>query len=66
MAGSFLFRGRMTGDKSLKYMLLALSLALTCALVWSVRLSGADGGGGRKARGRVLRVALVGDPQVDD
>lgn len=31
-----------------------------------MRLSGADGGGGRKARGRVLRVALVGDPQVDD
>ena len=56
----------MTGDKSLKYMLLTLALALTCALVGSVRLSGADGGGGRKARGRVLRVALVGDPQVDD
>lgn len=47
-------------------MLLALALALTCALLGSVRLSGADGGGGRKARGRVLRVALVGDPQVDD
>lgn len=56
----------MTGDKSLKYMLLTLSLALTCALVGSVRLSGADGGGNRQARGRVLRVALVGDPQVDD
>ena len=56
----------MTGDKSLKYTLLTLALALTCALVGSVRLSGADGGGGRKARGRVLRVALVGDPQVDD
>lgn len=56
----------MTGDKSLKYTLLTLTLALTCALVGSVRLSGADGGGGRKARGRVLRVALVGDPQVDD
>lgn len=66
MAGSFRFRGRMTGDKSLKYILLTLALALTCALVGSVRLSGADGGGGRKARGRVLRVALVGDPQVDD
>ena len=66
MAGSFLFRGRMTGDKSLKYTLLTLTLALTCTLVGSVRLSGADGGGGRKARGRVLRVALVGDPQVDD
>lgn len=66
MAGSFLFRGRMAGDKSLKYTLLTLALALTCALVGSVRLSGADGGGGRKARGRVLRVALVGDPQVDD
>ena len=47
-------------------MLLTLALALTCTLVGSVRLSGADGGGGRKARGRVLRVALVGDPQVDD
>lgn len=56
----------MTGDKSLKYTLLTLALALTCTLVGSVRLSGADGGGGRKARGRVLRVALVGDPQVDD
>lgn len=68
MAGSFLFRGRMAGNKSLKYTLLtlALALALTCTLVASVRLSGADGGGGRKARRRVLRVALVGDPQVDD
>lgn len=47
-------------------MLLTLAFALTCTLVGSVRLSGADGGGGRKARGRVLRVALVGDPQVDD
>ena len=56
----------MTGDKSLKYMLLTLALALTFTLVGSVRLSGADGGGFRQARGRVLRVALVGDPQVDD
>ena len=56
----------MAGDKSLKYTLLTLTLALTCTLVGSMRLSGADGGGGRKARGRVLRVALVGDPQVDD
>lgn len=56
----------MTGDKSLKYTLLTLALALTCALVGSVRLSGADGGGGRQARCRVQRVALVGDPQVDD
>ena len=31
-----------------------------------MRLSGADGGGGRQTRCRVLRVALVGDPQVDD
>ena len=62
----FSFHGRMAGDKSLKYMLLTLALALTCTLVGSVRLFGADGGGGRKARGRVLRVALVGDPQVDD
>lgn len=66
MAGSFLFHGRMVGDKSLKYTLLTLALALTCTLVGSVRLSGADGGGIRQARGRVLRVALVGDPQVDD
>lgn len=58
--------GRMAGDKSLKYMLLTLALALTCTLVGSVRLSGADGGRNRQARGRVLRVALVGDPQVDD
>lgn len=47
-------------------MLLTLAFALTCTLVGSVRLSGADGGGNRQARGRVLRVALVGDPQVDD
>lgn len=47
-------------------MLLTLAFALTCTLVGSVRLSGADGGGVRKARGRVLRVALVGDPQVDN
>lgn len=56
----------MTGDKALKYTLLTLALALTCTLVGSVRLSGADGGRNRQARGRVLRVALVGDPQVDD
>lgn len=62
----FSFRGRMAEDKSLKYMLLTLALALTCTLVGSMRLSGADGGGGRQSRGRVLRVALVGDPQVDD
>lgn len=62
----FSFCGRMTGDKSLKYILLTLALALTCTLVGSVRLSGADGGGNRQSRCRVLRVALVGDPQVDD
>lgn len=62
----FSFCGCMTGDKSLKYTLLTLALALTCTLVGSVRLSGADGGGIRQSRGRVLRVALVGDPQVDD
>ena len=62
----FSFCGRMTGDKSLKYMLLTLALALTCTLVGSVRLSGAGGGGIRQSRCRVLRVALVGDPQVDD
>lgn len=56
----------MTGDKSLKYILLTFSLALTCTLVGSVRLSGADGGVNRRTGGRVLRVALVGDPQVDD
>ena len=65
MAGSFFYKC-MTGDKSLKYMLLTLALALTCTLVGSVRLSGADGGGFRQSRCRVLRVALVGDPQVDD
>lgn len=62
----FSFCGCMTGDKSLKYTLLTLALALTCTLVGSVRLSGADGGRNRQVRGRVLRVALVGDPQVDD
>ncbi len=62
----FSFCGCMTGDKALKYTLLTLALALTCTLVGSVRLSGADGGRNRQARGRVLRVALVGDPQVDD
>lgn len=62
----FSFCGCMTGDKSLKYTLLTLALALTCTLVGSVRLSGADGGRNRQARGRVLRVALVGDPQVND
>ena len=50
----------------MKYILLTVTLALTCTLVWSLRLSGADGGGNRRSRGRVLRVALVGDPQVDD
>lgn len=64
--GRFFFYKCMTGYKSLKYTLLTLALALTCTLVGSVRLSGADGGGFRQARGRVLRVALVGDPQVDD
>ena len=38
----------------------AVTLALTCTLAGSVRLSGA------KRQGRVLRVALVGDPQVDN
>lgn len=64
--GRFFFYKCMTGDKSLKYILLTLALALTCTLVGSVRLSGADGGGIRQSRCRVLRVALVGDPQVDD
>ena len=35
-------------------------MALTCTLAGGVRLSGA------KRQGRVLRVALVGDPQVDN
>lgn len=60
----FFFLVRMIVDKSLKYIL--LTAALTCTLVGSLPLSGADGGGGRKARGRVLRVAFIGDPQVDD
>lgn len=38
----------------------AVTLALTCTLSGGVRLSGAE------RRGRVLRVALVGDPQVDN
>ena len=54
----------MIGDKSLKYIL--LTAVLTCTLVGSLPLSGADGGGGRKARSRVLRVAFIGDPQVDN
>lgn len=40
--------------------LAAATLALTCTLAGSVRLSGAE------RQGRVLRVALVGDPQVDN
>ena len=38
----------------------AVTVALTCTLAGSVRLSGAE------RQGRVLRVALVGDPQVDN
>ena len=38
----------------------AVTLALTCTLAGSVQLSGAE------RRGRVLWVALVGDPQVDN
>lgn len=38
----------------------AVTLALTCTLAGSVRLSGSE------RQGRVLRVALVGDPQVDN
>lgn len=38
----------------------AVTLALTCTLAGSVRLSGTE------RQGRVLRVALVGDPQVDN
>ena len=38
----------------------AVTLALTCTLAGCVRLSGAE------RQGRVLRVALVGDPQVDN
>lgn len=41
-------------------LLAAVTLALTCTLAGSVRLSGAE------RQGRVLRVALVGDPQVDN
>lgn len=60
----FFFLVRMIGDKSLKYIL--LTVALTCTLVVSLPLSGADGGGNRQSRGRVLRVAFIGDPQVDN
>ena len=38
----------------------AVTLALTCTLAGIVQLSGAE------RQGRVLRVALVGDPQVDN
>lgn len=38
----------------------AVTLALTCTLAGGVRLSGTE------RQGRVLRVALVGDPQVDN
>ena len=38
----------------------AVTLALTCTLAGNVQLSGAE------RQGRVLRVALVGDPQVDN
>lgn len=38
----------------------AVTLALTCTLAGGVRLSGAE------RQGRVLQVALVGDPQVDN
>lgn len=41
-------------------LLAAVTLALTCTLAEGVRLSGAE------RQGRVLRVALVGDPQVDN
>lgn len=41
-------------------LLAAVTLALTCTLAGGVRLSGAE------RQGRVLRVALVGDPQVDN
>lgn len=60
----FFFLVRMIGDKSLKYIL--LTVALTCTLVGSLPLSADDGGGNRKSRGRVLRVAFIGDPQVDN
>lgn len=60
----FFFLVRMVGDKSLKYIL--LTAALTCTLVGSLPLSADDGGGNRKSRGRVLRVAFIGDPQVDN
>lgn len=40
--------------------MVAVTLALTCTLAGSVRLSGTE------RQGRVLRVALVGDPQVDN
>ena len=60
----FFFLVRMIVDKSLKYIL--LTAALTCTLVGSLPLSSADYGGGQKARGRVLRVAFIGDPQVDN
>lgn len=55
-----MFSNRRNSLFGLFRLLAAVTLALTCTLAGSVRLSGAE------RQGRVLRVALVGDPQVDN
>lgn len=57
---SMMFSNRRNSLFGLIQSLAAVTLALTCTLAGSVRLSGAE------RQGRVLRVALVGDPQVDN
>ena len=55
-----MFSNRRNSLFGLFRLMAAVTLALTCTLAGSVRLSGAE------RQGRVLRVALVGDPQVDN
>lgn len=55
-----MFSNRRNSLFGLFRLLAAVTLALTCTLAGGVRLSGAE------RQGRVLRVALVGDPQVDN
>ncbi len=55
-----MFSNRRNSLFGLFRLIAAVTLALTCTLAGSVRLSGAE------RQGRVLRVALVGDPQVDN
>ena len=55
-----MFSNRRNSLFGLFRLMAAVTLALTWTLAGGVRLSGAE------RRGRVLRVALVGDPQVDN